>query len=127
MAYRKMAAQISVADADPHRLVAMLFDGFMEAVARARGAMRSKDYEAKGRAIGHACSIVEEGLRAGLDLERGGNLAADLDRLYGYVGVRLTLAGLRNDETILDECVRLVQPVREAWAAIAPGRGQPQA
>lgn len=127
LAYRQMAAQTSVVDASPHRLVAMLFEGFMEALARARGAMRGKDFEAKGRAIGHACGIVEEGLRGNLDLARGGHLAADLDRLYGYIGMRLTQASARNDEAILDECQRLMQGLREAWDAIAPASGRPDA
>jgi flagellar protein FliS len=127
LAYRKMAAETGVVDASPHRLVTMLYDGFMEAVAEARGAMRQKDVERKGRAIGRASRIVEEGLRGGLDLQGGGRLAADLNQLYGYVGVRLTLANLRNDEAILDECVRLLQPLREAWLAIAPSGGRTDA
>lgn len=120
MAYRKMAAETGVVDASPHRLVTMLYDGFFEAVAEARGAMRQKDIERKGRAIGRAGRIVEEGLRGGLDLKGGGRLADDLNRLYGYVALRLTQANARNDEAILDECLSLVQPLREAWLAIAP-------
>lgn len=123
-AYRQMAAQTSVADAGPHRLVAMLYDGFMDALVEARGAMRAKDIERKGRAISRAARIVEEGLRGGLNLTHGGRLAADLNQLYGYVGMRLMQASLRNDEAILDECQRLVQPLRDAWAEIAPARLQ---
>lgn len=127
LAYRAMAAQTSVADASPHRLVAMLYDGFVDAVVEARGAMRSKEIERKGRAIGRATRIVTEGLRGGLDLQNGGALAADLDRLYTYVGTRLMQASLRNDEAILDECQRLIQPLREAWSAITPAGGRPNA
>lgn len=127
MAYRRIAAETGIVDASPHRLVAMLYDGFMEALAEARGALRQRDIERKGRAIGRASRIVEEGLRAALDLKAGGRLAADLNQLYGYVGVRLTQAHLRNDEAILDECQRLVQPLREAWLAISPSGGRPDA
>lgn len=98
----------------------MLFDGYMEAVVQARGAMRAGQIELKGRAIGRALGIVQEGLRAGLDLKVGGSLARDLDELYAYIAGRLTLANLRNDEAMLEECQRLVQPLREAWASIAP-------
>lgn len=119
-AYRNIAAETGVADASPHRLVAMLFDGFMEAVAEARGAMKTQDVERKGRAIGRAVRIVEEGLRAALDLNAGGQLAADLNELYRYVGARLTQANLRNDLDALDECRRLIEPLRDAWTQIAP-------
>ena len=63
----------------------MLFDGWMEAVAQARGAMRSGDAVTKGQAIGRAVRIIDEGLRAGLDLQAGGRLAQDLNDLYGYL------------------------------------------
>ncbi|MDE2615035.1 MAG: flagellar export chaperone FliS, partial [Burkholderiales bacterium] len=102
-----------------HTLVAMLFDGFMEALAVARGAMRERRPEAKGTAIARAVRIVEEGLRGGLDLRAGGSLARDLDDLYGYLTLRLTQANLRNDEACLDECQRLVLPLQQAWASIA--------
>ncbi len=118
--YQQVSVESQLTDASPHRLVAMLFDGWMEAVAQARGAMRSGDAVAKGLAIGRAVRIVEEGLRAGLDLRAGGRLAQDLNELYGYLTLRLTQANLRSDESVLEECVRLVRPLQEAWSAIAP-------
>lgn len=117
--YRQVGMESQLAVASPHALVAMLFEGFMEAVAVARGALREGRVELKGQAIGRAVRIVDEGLRGGLDLKAGGALARDLDELYGYLSLRLTQANLRNDERALDECQRLVQPLQEAWASIA--------
>lgn len=116
--YHQVATHTMVAGASAHALVALLFDGFVAAVNRARGAMRERNLQAKGRAIGHALRIVDEGLRGALNLDAGGRLASDLDDLYAYVGLRLTQANLHNDESALDECLRLIQPLREAWAAI---------
>ena len=118
--YQQVGVETRVSGATPHQLVAMLFEGFMEALAQARGAMRSGQREAKGLALGRAVRIVEEGLRAGLDLKAGGTLARDLDELYTYLTMRLTLANIRDDEAMLDECQRLVQPLREAWQSIEP-------
>ncbi|NWG73855.1 MAG: flagellar export chaperone FliS [Rubrivivax sp.] len=118
--YQRAAAEIGVAAADPHALVGMLFDGFAAAVAEARGAMRRHDVNAKCAAIGRALRIVDEGLRAALDVKAGGTLARDLSGLYAYVAKRLTDANLRNDEAALEECLRLMQPIHEAWSAIAP-------
>lgn len=119
-AYQQIGLETATANATPHKLIEMLFDGFQDAVARARGAMQARQIEAKGRAIGHAARIVEEGLKAGLNLKDGGKIAADLDALYAYIGVRLTYANLHNDEAALDECARLIEPVRAAWAEIGP-------
>jgi flagellar protein FliS len=117
--YRQIGMESQLAVASPHALVAMLFEGFMESIAIARGALREQRADVKGRAIGRAVRIVEEGLRGGLDLKAGGTLARDLDELYGYLTLRLTQANLRNDERALDECQRLVQPLQEAWTSIA--------
>lgn len=119
--YQQVGVETQLSGADPHQLVAMLFDGFMEALAQGRGAMRSGDLVSKGLALGRAVRIVDEGLRAGLDMKGGGSLARDLGDLYTYLTMRLTMANLRNDEAALDECQRLMQPVRDAWMAIAPG------
>jgi len=121
--YQQVRVESKVAAASPHELVAMLFEGYMEAVAQARGALRDGRCELKGQAISRAVRIVEEGLRGGLDLRAGGSLARDLDDLYSYLSMRLTLANLRNDDDALAECQRLVRPLHEAWLAIADDAG----
>jgi flagellar protein FliS len=116
--YQQVGVETELSGATPHRMVAMLFEGWMESVAQARGALRSGDIAVKGRAIGRAVRIVEEGLRASLDMQGGGTLARDLNDLYGYLTQRLTLANLRNDDEALAECQRLIRPLQEAWTAI---------
>ena len=119
-AYRQIGTETGISGATPHKLITMLFDGFMETLAQAKGAMRTGRIEAKCQAISKAVRIVDEGLRGGLDLKGGGKLAQDLYDLYGYLVMRLTLCNVRNDEAGLDECQRLMQPLREAWMSIAP-------
>jgi flagellar protein FliS len=118
--YSNVGVETSVVDATPHKLVTLLFDGFFESIGQARAAMAAHQTDAKGRAIGRAVRIVEEGLKASLDLKAGGALAADLADLYAYIGLRLTQANLRNDAAALEECQALMQPLREAWGSIAP-------
>mgnify|MGYP003450255914 CR=1 FL=1 len=117
--YRTVGVETSVNTASPHQLTKLLLDGFFDAVASARGAIRAKDLELKAKAFKRAIGIVDEGLKASLDMKVGGDLATNLSNLYAYISLRLTQANLRNDETILDECVTLMTPVREAWIAIA--------
>jgi flagellar protein FliS len=119
-AYRQIGVETGVPAASPHHLVTMLFDAFNEAVAQAKRALLFKDIEAKCKAITHAARIIDEGLRAPLNTEAGGELAVQLKALYGYVTLRLTQANLTNDVAALDECVRLIEPVRQAWIAIGP-------
>ena len=53
-------------------------------------------------------------------LFRSGRLAADLGELYAYITLRLSEANVHNDDARLDECRRLIEPLRSAWLAIAP-------
>lgn len=119
-AYRRIGVETGVAAASAHRLVEMLYDGFFDALAQARGALQAGRIEDKGHAIGRAVRIVEEGLRAALDERQGGPLAGNLKSLYSYIALRLTEANLRNDAAALEECARLIEPLRNAWQAIAP-------
>jgi flagellar protein FliS len=109
-----------VGDASPHRLVKMLFDGAIDAVAQARGALARGDHATKGERCARAVRILEEGLRGGLDRRAGGELAANLDGLYGYIVQRLTHANLHHDDAALTECVELLTPLRDAWQTIDP-------
>ena len=117
--YRSVGVETGVSTASPHQLVTMLFDGFRDSVAQARGAIRAGRIDDKGRAIGRAVRIVNEGLKAGLNLEAGGALAGDLAALYSYILLRLTHANLHNDDAALEECARLIEPLRTAWAGIS--------
>lgn len=119
-AYRTVGTETGVSAASPHKLIQMLFDGYHEALTQARGAMRERQFESKGRAIGRALRIIDEGLQAGLNMKDGGKIAADLDNLYTYVSLRLAQANASNDEASLLECAALIEPISSAWAQIAP-------
>jgi flagellar secretion chaperone FliS len=116
--YRQVGVETGVSAATPHRLVQMLLDGCLESISLARNAMVEGNVDVKGREIGRAVRILEEGLKASLDMNRGGALAGNLRDLYAYTVVRLTQANLRNDVAGLEESSRLLTPLREAWTRI---------
>lgn len=117
-AYKQLEAETSVSGADPHQLVSLLFDALQQALAKARLAMLSGDISAKGLAIGKAVRILEEGLKAGLDVTRGGELALNLRTVYDICTLKLTEANLRNNVTLVDEVIALVNPIADSWAQI---------
>ncbi len=109
--------------ADPHRLIQMLFEGALKRIAFAKGAMQRKDIADKGKYISQTIEIVG-GLRASLDVENGGDIAANLESLYDYISRRLVTANLKNDEGMLDEVSSLLKDVKIAWDAINHPSGQ---
>lgn len=121
-AYGKQDLAAQVEAASPHRLIVMLFDGAIKACNLAKMHMRNGAIADKGMAITKAIAIVQEGLRLSLDKEAGGELAANLDALYDYMGRMLLQANLHNDEAKLDEVAELLAGLRESWVQIDPAK-----
>lgn len=122
-AYSNMGKQGAAEDATPHTLITLLFDGALERILAAKGAMGGKDIAAKGALISRAITIVD-GLRASLDLEKGGEVAQNLKDLYDYMETRLFEANLNNSPEILDEVAGLIRTVKEGWIGIADQANQ---
>lgn len=117
-AYRTVGVETAVAGADAHQLVALLYQALMQSLGGARLALQAHDIPGKGKAIGRAVRLIEEGLKAGLNDAKGGELAKNLRGLYDYCILVLTEANLKNDVKKVDEVIRLIQPVAQAWSDI---------
>ncbi|BCX89077.1 flagellar protein FliS [Methylomarinovum tepidoasis] len=115
--YQQVGTEGQVADADGHRLVMLLFEGALERINAARAALEAGNLARKGELIGKAVTILG-GLRETLDFEAGGELAENLDLLYGYMQRRLLEAHVKNQPELMQEVVGLLRPLAEAWAAI---------
>lgn len=116
--YKSVGLETSVTGANPHQLVSLLFDALQQSLLSAKGAILNGDIPAKGRSISRAVRILEEGLKAGLDAERGGNLAVNLRSLYDFCIFRMSEANLRNDAAIVDEVIRVIHPIVDGWSQI---------
>lgn len=117
-AYAKVGLETGIVSASPHKLIVMLYDGALVAVLSAQMHMKSGNVPEKGKAISRAIQIIDNGLRASLDKQVGGEIAENLDALYEYMGARLLAANLNNDITVLEEVQRLLTDLRETWNAI---------
>ena len=115
--YAAVGTQTGVVEATPHRLIQMLLDGALDKIASAKGFMQRKQIAEKGQYISSAGSIVL-GLRDSLDMEAGGEMAANLCNLYNYMFKRLMEAHVTNDAAILDEVSSLLQEIKRGWDAI---------
>ena len=116
-AYAAVGVQSGVTDASPHQLISMLFDGAVDRIAAARGAIERGDKGRQGELLGKAISIIDN-LRVSLDQERGGDLAARLGDLYDYMQRRLLQASTESDVAILDEVRSLLKEIKAGWDAI---------
>lgn len=117
--YQSIGVQTSIMDADPHRLIQLLFDGAMQNMSAARGFIERNDIENRNARINKAIEIVG-GMRSFLDKEKGGEVAVNLERLYEYIEYRLFLANMQNSGEFVDECIGLLKQVKTAWDEIRP-------
>jgi flagellar protein FliS len=118
--------QTQVQSRTPVELVVMLYDGAIKFLGQARDAMAAGDLVAKRHALSRGLAIVQE-LQHMLNMEAGGEVAARLDGLYTYVLGRCYEANAQRDAAGMDEAIRLLTPLRDAWAAVANQAPSPAA
>jgi len=104
--------------ASPVELVVLLYDGAIRFLADAERAMAAGDLRARATAISRALAIVNE-LQATLDLERGGEIAAELDRLYDFIQDRLLRVTRDHNAAGLGDAQRVLNAIADAWRTIA--------
>jgi flagellar secretion chaperone FliS len=104
-AYQAVSVHGGVAASDPHRLVLMLMDGALERILSARGAIENGVPEARSHL---------------LNLDVGGELAANMAELYEYSSRQLMRANLEARIEPLDDVAKLLREIRSAWIQIAP-------
>jgi flagellar protein FliS len=119
-AYAKVGMETGVVAASPHKLIVMLFEGAQIALVSALQHMEKGEIAEKGKAISKAIMIIENGLRASLDKSVGGDIALNLDALYGYMSNRLLLANLNNQPELIQEVQVLLADIKDAWDNITP-------
>ncbi|MCX9132312.1 lateral flagellar export chaperone LafC [Aeromonas veronii] len=117
-AYQFAATQAKAASADPHQLVLMLMDGLLDEMARAEGHIQARQFERKGQAISKCLQILG-GLDSALDMEKGGELASNLHRLYDYCGQKLFEISVSNNVEGFAEVRKILQELKEGWEAMA--------
>jgi flagellar secretion chaperone FliS len=115
--YARLGLRTDIETASPHRLILLLLDGALDKLRTAKRALERAKIADKGANISWAISIIS-GLRASLNLEQGGEIAANLDRLYDYMTRTLVEANLNSDRGKLDEVEILLNQIRSAWKAI---------
>ena len=114
-AYRQVQVESS---SSPLELVVMLYDGALVSLNQARDALARRDLVTKRRTMSKAMSIVGH-LQGSLNMEEGKEVAAELDRIYIYVTERLIEANAKGAVEPIDECIKLLTGLRDAWAQVA--------
>ena len=111
--YKKM----QIETADPATLILMLFDRAIVLLDKAKSEIIEKQYEEKGCSLTKANEIIAE-LSGSLDMEKGGEIATSLSRLYNFVMREIVDADKNLNTNAIDNARRIVSELRESWVRI---------
>lgn len=119
--YAKVNVDTGVSQANPHQLIDLLFQRAQDLLATADTALINGDLAGKGESITKVIRILDEGLRAALD-PAAGEIAQNLDALYGYCLNKLLEANRDNDHGAIAEVRSILAEIHSGWREIAPGK-----
>jgi flagellar secretion chaperone FliS len=118
MNWKSAYIESRILSASPLALVNILYEHAILEVQQARECLACGEVAARSRSISKAIAIIGE-LQKSLDHDAGGEIAANLERLYQYMRGRLTAGNLQQSDAPLAEVARLLESLGEAWRAIA--------
>jgi flagellar protein FliS len=113
-AYRRVDAQ----SRSPLELVVMLYDGVLSSLSEAAAAAARGDVATRAAGVSRSLTIIGA-LQSTLNVQEGGAVAIELDRIYTYASQRLIDVTTKKDYTALTEVHTLLTTIREAWDQIA--------
>lgn len=110
--------QQQVNTATPAKMVFMLFEKTLSRLQEAQHAIERNDIQGRCNANCSAQELIAH-LASTLDLEQGGEIAANLERLYTHCMLRLMDVDRKNDPNAAAEVIKLLTPLRDSWAELA--------
>ncbi|MFQ5773250.1 MAG: flagellar export chaperone FliS [Kiloniellaceae bacterium] len=111
-----------VMTSDPVTLVALLYDKAVLSLKAAVKAIRDNQIENRWRANNRAVEIIKHLLMT-LDMEKGGEIASNLEAIYAYILRRLVDVDVNNDSRAAEEAIALLEPLRASWTELARATG----
>ena len=116
--------QVATKTATPGQLVLMLFDGALRFLDKALVGFDLDDPLDSNLAINNNILKAQEILRelnVSLNMEKGGEFATTMRRLYNYYDLQLSQSNLRKDPSGVELVIRLLSVIRGAWAEMLTG------
>lgn len=113
--YQSVDLRATIETASPHKLISMLLDGALGSLAKAKGSIEREDIQERTRHLNKASEIVV-GLKGSLDLEKGGEVAANLNDLYDYMISGIMSANRNSDVEKVQELMNLMLEIKQGWS-----------
>lgn len=120
MGYGKVLSQYkrsSIETAGKLDLLIMCYENAILCLAQVKEHIKEQEMWKKAQKFQKALNLISE-LQCSLNMEKGGQIAKNLDALYSYITKRLLLGDIHKDLTAYDECIHILNELLESWQAI---------
>lgn len=107
-----------VGTASQVRLVLMMYDGLIRFLKESKKRIETKDIAGRGLYLSKAHRVIGE-LQETLNLQQGGEIAYQLERLYTFLTLTITQANIKGDAKLVDQCLSVVENLRDAWVQVS--------
>jgi len=114
--YRNLAAQTAVSEASPIELIVLVYKRLIDHLRLAQKAMEEGKEEAEH--ISKSLDLIQKGLMAALDYEKGGEISKNLASLYDWSIREILKARLKRSPEILSDVIEVIRNLEAAWAEI---------
>lgn len=115
--YRAVDVGSRAEGANPHALITMLFEDLLRELRLAALAVEARDFSARSVRTTKAVAILFA-LEAGLDFDRGADVAETLSRFYRGARDAVMRASVENNAILLREVATNVGEIADSWKVI---------
>lgn len=122
-AYAAASNRSRALSASPVGVITMLFDGLESKLREAKLHFESGNIAGRGAALAKAIDIVNLGLLEGLDMTKGGEIAANLKEIYTIVARELFEANAESNPEKLDRAIGQIAIIASAWREMERNNG----
>ncbi len=109
--------EVAITTQSRGKLVVMLYDGAIKFLKLAIKELEAGNMTEKWNYIRKALDIIDE-LNTVLDMEAGGEVAANLRNLYTFMTRHLNSANIKKDPEMIREVIKLLEELNQGWKAI---------
>jgi flagellar protein FliS len=118
-------SQVRMTTSSPGELLLALYDGIFRFLNGAKVCIERKEVARGRELLSKAYAILSE-LYIALDHSLAPDLCANLEALYGFSMDRVMQASRKGTTTPIDEVIRVLTPLREAWQIAVPQAAREQ-
>lgn len=114
--YKELSAHTSITEASPVELIILMYKSVIDHLRLAQQAIEQGRESADD--VSKCLELIQKGLMAALDYEKGGEIAKNLGSLYDWAIREILTSRLKNNPEMLTAVIEVFRNLESAWVEI---------